>query len=139
MEHNLLDRSNYFKGLLLLVASDNKITENEKTALRTLAKELDFNQSFVNKAIEDFFENEFLSYDPPIFSNDEFAKIFTKDAIRVAFSDKTLHIYEIDWLNNFVIKNNISKEWFVNELEIFLNNYELYDLGDFEIQKHLQN
>jgi hypothetical protein len=139
MTINPLDRSNYFKGLLVLVGYEKNITENKKEMLKKVADILGFNHHFVDKAIEDFFENEFIIEEPPLFSNFYFAETFIKDGIKISLSDKILKLDQIEWLSAIASKNNLSRQWFFIELENFLENYGSGFNKNFEIQKYLNH
>ena len=52
-----LDRSNYFKALLVLVGHDRNLTVSRRKMLKKVANVLGFNQNFTTKAIKDFFRN----------------------------------------------------------------------------------
>jgi hypothetical protein len=139
MTINPLDRSNYFRGLLVLAGYEKNITENKKEILKKVANILGFNHHFIDKAIEDFFENDFIIEEPPVFSDFYFAETFIKDGIRISLSDKILKLDQIEWLSAIAAKNNLSRQWFFIELENFLENYSSVCSKNFEIQKYLNH
>ena len=60
MTNNYLDRSNYVKGLLLLMGKDKKISDDERDFLHNVAETLSFDKKFIDGAINELFENEYL-------------------------------------------------------------------------------
>jgi hypothetical protein len=133
---NSLDRSYYFKGMLLLVKKDDKISLEEKELLMRIGSLLRFNQQFCEQTINDLLQNEHITEFPLEFSNKEFAEIFLKDAIKIAFSDHSLHIKEYNWLRQIARTNKIDDHWLLAELSIFMNNNDLNQEISFEIQKY---
>ena len=134
---NQIDRNNYFKGLLVLVGIRRKITKTEEVSVKNVAKILDLNQNFVDDVIKKFHENKYIIETPPKFSNHILAEIFLRDGMRVAFTDKMLHLHELEWLARFAVNNNFSKQWFFIELENYLESYMLSPSNSFEIQNYI--
>jgi bacillopeptidase F (M6 metalloprotease family) len=96
MTNNYLDRSNYLKGLLLMIGKDKIITDKERDFLHKTGKTLSFNKEFIERAIDELFENEYLGNDPPVFSQKQYAEAFLRDAIKLACVDNDLSIEEFD-------------------------------------------
>ena len=90
MTNDYLDRSNYVKGLLLLIGKDKKITDTDRDFLHKIGKTLDFNKKFIERAIDELFENKYLGNKPPVFSQKHYAEAFLRDAIKVGFVDNDL-------------------------------------------------
>lgn len=125
MTLSLLDRSNYFKGLLLLIGKDQKITEPENNLIKKLGKVLGFEKYFVEEAIQGLFENEYIQKDPPKFSNLIFAEAFLKDGIKLALADNDLAAEEYEWLSLVAANNNIDNQWLESQFKaITQNDYE---------------
>ena len=137
MELTVLDKSNYLKGLLILIGKDKKILESERKSFLELSRILGFNKEFCENAINELFDNEYIIEEPPIFSNKEIAKAFIKDGMKIAFSDKELHLYELNWLKSIGDKNDISPEWRLKEFEQ-IRNSELHLNNGFEISKLIE-
>ena len=133
---NPYDRSNYFKGLLILVGKDKNITPNESLLIKKIGNILGFSHDFINQAINNFFENNYIIEEPPVFSNYHFAELFIKDGIKIAFVNKVLNLDQVEWLSATALKNNLSKQWFYIELENLLESYNSNDNANFEIQKY---
>lgn len=115
----LQDKSNYLKGLLILIGKDKIITDEEKIHLLKISRILGFDQKFCEDAINELLENEYIIEEPPLFSNNEIAKAFIKDGIKLAFADKELHLYELNWLKSVSDRNNIEPGWGMKEFENF--------------------
>lgn len=137
MEISLQDRSNYFKTLLILIGKDRKIQDSERILFRKLANVLDFSHEFCEDVMNELLENEYIIEEPYKFENIEIAKTLIKDGIKIAFSDKELHLFEMDWLKIVAEKNQISEEWCLTQYDNFRslkNNQSPYQ---FEIEKYL--
>lgn len=135
MELNLIDKSNYFKGLLILIRKKKVVTESTRRTVKRIAAVLDFNQDFVDSSIKNLLVNKNIVEEPPKFSDCRLAESFIKDGMRLAFSDGILNLFQIQWLASTAEKNNLSKQWFFMELEDFFDQYESNSETTFEIQK----
>lgn len=117
MKIGVIDASNYFKGLLLLIRKDHKVTEAETAMISRIGKQLGFEKEFCETAIQEIIKNRFIEDTPPLFSSRELAMMFIKDGIAVALSDGHLDYKEEKWLRSVVEKNLLSRHWFVTQLE----------------------
>ncbi len=134
---NPLDRSNFFKGLLILLGKEKKLTKAECEMLTQIAKSLGFNSEFADNAIKEFLGNKFIIEEPPVFSDCNFAEIFIRDGMKLALSDKILNFDQIEWLSKTALKNNLSKQWVFIELESVLDNFSTKNETHFDIQKYV--
>ena len=134
---NPIDKSNYLRGLLLLIKSNKSINETEKKRIKEVSNVLGFNGHFVDNAISDLLDNEFLVESPPKFTNHKLAETFIKDAIKISLIEDVLNIYKIHWLMLFAINNDLSKQWLFMELEYFFENDNPNSNDGFEIQHYL--
>ncbi|MEJ2615329.1 MAG: hypothetical protein P8Z35_10240 [Ignavibacteriaceae bacterium] len=105
-----IDKSNYFKGLLVLEGKDKEINRNERDLIKKIGNILGFNHDFVNKAIKNFFSNKYITGEPPVFSNYNFAEMFIMDGIRMALINNVINLDQIKWLETTAVKNNLSKQ-----------------------------
>lgn len=121
MKISVLDGSNYFKGLLLLIRKDNKITSEEHELMTRIGKTLGFEKGFIENAIHELLENRYISITPPLFSSQEIAEKFLKDGLIIAASDSEIHSREKEWLLSVAERNNIEKSWLLQEMEIILD------------------
>ncbi len=112
---NVIDGSNYFKGLLLLISKDRKITETEIQLMKRIGKTLGFEREFCDNAIHEILENKYIVDAPPEFSTKELAIKFIKDGLAIAFSDNEVHPSEGEWLRSAADKNGLDLTWFRSE------------------------
>ena len=115
MKITVLDGSNYFKGLLLLIRKDRKITEVEIQLMKRIGKTLGFEREFCDTAIHEILENKYIVDAHPEFSTKELAIRFIKDALAIAFSDNEFHPSEEEWLRSTAEKNGLDSTWFRQE------------------------
>ncbi len=116
MEISVLDASNYFKGLLLLIRKDHKVTEIEYSLMTRVGKKLGFEKEFCDTAIEEILKNRYIDDSPPEFSSKELAMMFIKDGLTLGFCDHKIDYKEEKYLRAVVDKNSLSRRWFVGEL-----------------------
>jgi len=122
MTLNLIDRSNYFKGLLLLIRKDRVITNEEREMVKKLGTILSFDKKFVKNAINDILNNEFIIDEPPKFSSKDLTKVFIKDGIKLALTDNDIHYDELEWLKSVAAVNGLDTNWLDEEIEIYKND-----------------
>ena len=134
---NALDKSNYLKGMLVLMKKRYTIEETIDRTVKYMTELLDFNQAIIDKSIKALMTNNSIVDDPPTFSDFQIAESFLKDGIHVVFLDGTLNFKQIDWLINTAKINNFSEQWIFIELEEYYYKHELNENTSFEIQKFL--
>lgn len=105
------DASEYFRGLLLLVAKDRKIAAAERVLMMRVGKALGFEKEFCETAISEVLENTFIAEDPPGFSTPALAMKFIKDGLTVAGVDDETHGFEESWLEATAKKNGLDAAW----------------------------
>lgn len=115
MEISVLDAGNYFKGLLLLIRQDHKITETETTLMRRIGRSLGLEKEFCEEAIRDILENTYINDSPPTFATRELAMKFVRDGIRIASSPDGVREPEDRWLSLIVKANGIDVGWYDGE------------------------
>lgn len=115
MRITVLDRSNYYRGLLLLARKDRKITEVEFSLMMRIGTTLGFDKEFCENAIHEVLENEHIDTTPPVFSTPEVARKFIKDGLAVATAGADLHPAEEEWLHATAKANNIDDAWFASQ------------------------
>lgn len=115
MKISVIDASNYFKGLLLLIGKDRKITDPEIALLQRIGRTFGFEKVFCDNAIRDILENKFILDVPPEFSRTELAKKFIKDGLTLAASDNAIDPSEEEWLLSIAEKNGLDSQWFYKE------------------------
>lgn len=117
MEISLVDRSHYFKGLLLLIRKDQQITDPEIKLMKHIGKVLSFEEVFCEKTIHEVLENKYIEDIPHRFSTKEIAMKFIKDGITIGFSDQELHPSEEEWLELTAKENDLDTCWVSQELK----------------------
>jgi len=117
MQISVREASDYFRGLLLLISKDGRISEPENILVKRIGKSLGFEKYFCENAINEILENEHVSIEPPKFSTIELAKKFIKDGLILAEADSEIHGFEEVWLKSTAEKNCIDEEWFQREKE----------------------
>ena len=135
MTNNYIDRSNYVKGLLLMIGKDKKITDEERDFLYVAAEILSFNKKFIESAVNELLENKYLGNEPPVFSQKQYAEAFLRDAIKLAFADNDLSSKEFDWLQSTAAANGLTNEWLKNELANYLSGKYSHESQELEIKK----
>ena len=115
MTIDILDASNYFKGLLLLIRQDHKITPAEAATMREIGRSLGLEPRFCEEAIRDVLDNPYITDTPPKFSSDDLAKRFVCDGLRLALADAEIHQLEEEWLAAVAGANGIADEWFLDK------------------------
>ena len=114
----LLDRSNYLKGLFITAKLDRQLTEKEKEILKKISDKLGFAKDFYDETIRGLLSNKYLAEDPIIFSDQNIAKSFIRDAIRLVYSDGQVAGNEIEWLKKTASANNIEDEFVKEEIQL---------------------
>ena len=114
----LLDRSNYLKGLFITAKLDRQLTEKEKEILKKISDKLGFATDFYDETIRGLLSNKYLAEDPIIFSDQNIAKSFIRDAIRLVYSDGQVAGNEIEWLKITASANNIEDEFVKEEIQL---------------------
>lgn len=118
----VIDGSNYFKGLLLLIRRDNRISKAEREIMTRIGRTLGFEEKFIENAIDEIIDNRHINTEPPVFSNREIAEKFLKDGLTLAASDNSIHPHEEAWLQSVAAINNINGEWLLTEKKTILHN-----------------
>jgi hypothetical protein len=111
MTIDVLEGSNYFKGLLLLIRKDHRINEQEAARMKTIGKSLGLEPRFCEEAIDNILENSYISDTPPTFSSPELARLFLRDGLRLAAADNEIHALEEEWLALVAAANGIDEVW----------------------------
>jgi len=115
MNISILDGTNYFKGLLLLIRKDRKVSDPEVQLMMRIGKTLGFEREFCENAITEILENEHIVDAPPEFSSKEIARKFIKDGLGIALSDEEYHSAEEEWLLSVAGINGLDPAWFHEE------------------------
>ncbi len=131
MKLTMLDRSSYLKGLLLLVKTDNVVAEGEKKLMVKIGQTLGFDKTFVEHAMNELMENEFLTNEIPVFSQKPFAESFILDGLKVAFADNEFSAEELEYLTSIATQNGIDHEWLMELIQRYVKHSETLNSNDF--------
>jgi hypothetical protein len=112
-----IDRSNYLKGLLITARKDNQLNNAEISIIKKLSKSLGFSSDFFEETISNLLENKYITDEPIKFSNQNIARSFIEDGLRLALSDQVVTKSEIGWLKQTAMLNNIDDIWFNKKME----------------------
>jgi hypothetical protein len=118
MEISVIDASNYFKGLLLLIRKDHKVTDAENAIMMRVGKQLGFDKEFCDTAIQEILKNRHIVDSPPEFSSQILATLFIKDGLTLGFCDHDeIDHKEWKWLKSVAERNSIELSWLSDEVE----------------------
>ena len=128
-----LDRSNYLKGLLITARKDKQLTDLEKNMIRKLSERLGFSQDFFEETINNLLENRYIKDDPIVFSEQNIAKSFIEDGLRLSLIDDSVSADELDWLKQTANANDIDEKWVDDRLKEFKTKSHLLGRMDFAL------
>lgn len=134
---NVLDKSHYFRGVLLLMRKDFKVSPEEKKFVFKLGKTLGFDREFVDDSIKDILYNEFIDEKPPKFTDPKIAECFIKDGMRLIVSDHAIDPNEMKFLEKTAQANSLNKDWFETVINTEKNNVYNDEL-DLEIKSFIE-
>lgn len=138
MKLDVLDRSNYLKGLLVLIGKDNLVSDEERELVMKAGSKLGFEKQFCTTAINEILENEYISNEPPKFSEKKIAKSFIIDGIRLAFIDQDYDAREIEYLESTAQLNQVESTWVNSSIkEAWKFKSDVRESLYLEIEKHL--
>jgi hypothetical protein len=138
MNFSILNKSNYYRGLLVLLRRDRIIDAREKELMLQMGGVLDFDRRFCEATIDDLLSNAHITREPIIFTDERIRKCFFRDAMRLAFVDGCFHPMELRWLRTVARANNQSEQWFyIIAREFKEKNAALDHSAPFEIQRYL--
>lgn len=111
MKISLMDRSLYYKGLLLLIRKDREIHDREKQIMLEIGSRLGFNAKFCAERIAEILENNCIVDEPPLFSSPDVALGFIRDGLSLSAADGKMHEAEISWLHSVAEQNGLGGLW----------------------------
>ena len=119
MKLSLVDRSNYYRGLLVLTGRDRIIDPREREFMLQIGKMLDFEKRFCEAAIDDLLVNPHLMKEPVLFSSPSVAECFFRDAVRLALVDGAINMPELRWLRRVAMANSRTDMWLDSIIQEF--------------------
>jgi hypothetical protein len=111
MRMSLMDRSLYYKGLMLLIRKDREIHDEEKRIMMAIGETLGFDAKFCENAIKEILTNK------PQFSKPAIARCFIKDGLKVCLVDNEAHETELAWLKAVAEENGLDYTWYKTSVE----------------------
>ena len=129
MKITLMDRSLYFKGLMLLIRKDRAIGEGEKVMMMRIGRLFSFERRFCQEVIAEILTNRHVVDEPPLFSEPAIARCFLQDGLKLALVDGQIHDKEWQWLKATAARNHLDQSWCEALLQEISGHAE-GDLGD---------
>jgi len=115
MKITVREAGEYFRGLLLLVSADQRVTHQEQLLLERAGKSLGLEQEFCRVAMREILSNPWVEITPPHFLDRTLAESFVRDGLMLANSDGSMHAVEIAWLRKVAEVNGLTRDWFDRE------------------------
>ena len=117
MNISLMDRSLYFKGLMLLIRKDRAVGDEERALMMRVGRLFSFDQEFCQQVIDEILTNRHVVDEPPRFSEPEITRCFIQDGLKLALADGQVHDRERQWLMAVAAENQLDQEWCEEMLE----------------------
>jgi len=95
---DLQDMGLYLRGLLQIMAADNNLHANQKKRIKSFAKDMGFEEEYIENNIKTVLENKHLPRNPSRFHSKTTAVAFLLEAAEIAVCDGVLHPLEKKWL-----------------------------------------
>jgi hypothetical protein len=128
-----LDRSSYLKGLLITARKDNQLSKTEISIIKKIATRLGFSSDFFEETISNLLNNKYITEEPIKFSEQDIAKSFIEDGLKLALSDDTITEDEINWLKETAKENSIDEEWVSKKINEIQSKPHLLGKMDFAL------
>ncbi|HNA80008.1 MAG TPA: TerB family tellurite resistance protein [Turneriella sp.] len=113
---SLRERSEFFRGLLLVMAADGELHDAERELIKHAISPFDFSAEFVDESIESILKNKHVSQVPPHFESQANSHLFLRAALDIAFADGVLDETEEKWLRATADINGIAAEWLEEQI-----------------------
>lgn len=111
MKISVQDGSEYFRGLLLLLRMDRRLSDSEIALMKRIGGSLGFEPGFCETAIRDILDNAYVPEATPRFSAPDLAAMFLRDGLSIALADGEVHPSEEAWLRAIAESNGLTAEW----------------------------
>jgi hypothetical protein len=126
-----LDRSRYYRGLLVLVRKDRLVDRRERSLMLQIGRLLDFDPSFCAAALDDLLRNRAITDEPVVFSRREIAECFLADAAALACCDGEVHPHEMACLRSVARANGITTAWLHAQVQSHVAKSKRHELPPF--------
>lgn len=107
----LMDRSLYFKGLLLLIRKDQDVGEEERAVMMRVGRLFSYEEGFCRDVIDEILTNRYVVDEPPQFSETAIGRCFIQDGLKLSLVDGQVHDREWQWLKAVAAKNHVDPDW----------------------------
>ncbi len=109
--HQVMDRSNYLRGLLLLIKMDRNVWDHENFIFLDEAESLGFDKEFSMNALRELIINKYIDPSPPVFFDKKFAARLIIRGMYMINQNYKIHPEEIKFLISTARANNLSDKW----------------------------
>lgn len=92
------DRSEFLRGFLILIKQDKNVSEYERKMTMVIGKYFGFEEEFCKESINSILENEYVSDEPPLFSDNKIAEYFVTESFNILNQIHRLTDKELNWL-----------------------------------------
>ena len=130
-------KSQYYKGLLVLIRRDRIVHAREKGLMLQIGEILGFDKRFCEATMDELLSNTHITRDPVFFSDAIIKECFLRDAVRLALIDGKLHPSEFRWLRKVAQFNGLTDQWLDAVILEIREQNPARDNAPFEIEQHL--
>jgi hypothetical protein len=116
MQPNIKDKSDFLKGLLVLAKKDRNLSLEERSILKNAGNKYGFASEFIEESLFHLLQNRHLSEEPIKFSDNEMARDFISEGLKLAFCDNENPSSELSWLKQVAEINQVELTWLENEI-----------------------
>lgn len=101
------DRSEFLRGFLILIRQNKTISTYEKNMAMVIGMYFGFDEEFCEDSIDSILENEYISEEPPRFTNVSIAEYFITESLSILKQIHLLTAEEINWLKKTAEANQV--------------------------------
>jgi hypothetical protein len=107
----ILDKSNYLRGLLILIKKDKNVWDHEMELFFEEGNSLGFEKNFCENSLNNLMLNINIDSNPPIFFDKEIAKKLLMKGIQIINTDLKIHPEKLAFLEAVARNNGVLEEW----------------------------
>jgi hypothetical protein len=137
MRLSQVEKSHYYKGLLVLLRRDRIVHAREKDLMLQIGEILGFDKRFCESTIDELLSNTNITRDPVYFSDEIIKECFFRDALRLALVDGNFHPSELRWLRKVAHFNGLTDQWLDAVILEVQEKNPAPDKAPFQIQQYL--
>ena len=109
--HEIIDRSSYLRGLLLLIKKDKNVWDHENSFFLAEGSSLGFDKEFSSSALKEVITNKYIDTSTPLFYNKTYAIRLLIRGIQMINQNEKAHPEEINFLLSVAAINGLSDKW----------------------------